>query len=116
MVFGVIGITGHFSKTLMLFFIPQLLNFAISVPQLLGLIPCPRHRLPRLNKATNKLECISTNWNLLNLVLYIFGPMTELQLCNVMMAFQIFCCALGFFIRYYVSQFFYDKTTQAIIV
>eukprot|EP00163_Fabomonas_tropica_P031869 TRINITY_DN7750_c0_g1_i2.p1 TRINITY_DN7750_c0_g1~~TRINITY_DN7750_c0_g1_i2.p1 ORF type:complete len:161 (+),score=40.09 TRINITY_DN7750_c0_g1_i2:59-484(+) len=47
-VFAVVGILGHFSKTLMLFFIPQLINFAISLPQLFGVFgPCPRHRLPR---------------------------------------------------------------------
>ncbi|KAI9221755.1 glycosyl transferase family 4-domain-containing protein [Blastocladiella britannica] len=46
MVFAVTGITGHFSKTLLLFFIPQIVNFALSVPQLAGWVPCPRHRLP----------------------------------------------------------------------
>lgn len=56
MTFAVVGILGHFSKTLLLFFIPQLLNFLYSIPQLLGLIPCPRHRLPRLNYDTGKLE------------------------------------------------------------
>lgn len=44
MTLAVAGILGHFSKTLMLFFIPQLLNFAISIPQLIGIYECPRHR------------------------------------------------------------------------
>eukprot|EP01135_Chromosphaera_perkinsii_P001979 Nk52_evm26s215 gene=Nk52_evmTU26s215 len=56
MAFAVVAITGHFSKTMLLFFIPQVINFLYSVPQLFRLIPCPRHRLPRLNKSTNKLE------------------------------------------------------------
>src|SRR5271163_5108022 len=47
MTFAVVGILGHFSKTVLLFFIPQLFNSAYSVPQVFGLIPCPRHRLPR---------------------------------------------------------------------
>ena len=47
MTFAVLGIHGHFSKTLLLFFAPQLLNFLLSIPQLAGLVPCPRHRLPR---------------------------------------------------------------------
>lgn len=49
MTLAVAGILGHFSKTLMLFFIPQLLNFLISLPQLANTrwLPCPRHRLPR---------------------------------------------------------------------
>jgi UDP-N-acetylglucosamine--dolichyl-phosphate N-acetylglucosaminephosphotransferase len=35
MVFAVVGILGHFSKTLLLFFIPQIINFVYSIPQLL---------------------------------------------------------------------------------
>jgi len=49
MAFAVVGILGHFSKTLILFFIPQIFNFILSCPQLFGLVPCPRHRLPRLD-------------------------------------------------------------------
>ncbi|OON23253.1 hypothetical protein X801_00847, partial [Opisthorchis viverrini] len=46
MTLAVVGILGHFSKTLMLFFLPQIVNSLYSMPQLFGLIPCPRHRLP----------------------------------------------------------------------
>lgn len=56
MTFAVAGILGHFSKTLLLFFVPQVVNFLFSTPQLFGLVPCPRHRLPRLNAATGRLE------------------------------------------------------------
>ncbi|XP_010022908.1 PREDICTED: UDP-N-acetylglucosamine--dolichyl-phosphate N-acetylglucosaminephosphotransferase [Nestor notabilis] len=56
MTFAVVGILGHFSKTMLLFFIPQVLNFLYSLPQLFHVIPCPRHRLPRLNRSTGKLE------------------------------------------------------------
>ncbi|KFV41369.1 UDP-N-acetylglucosamine--dolichyl-phosphate N-acetylglucosaminephosphotransferase, partial [Gavia stellata] len=56
MTFAVVGILGHFSKTMLLFFIPQVLNFLYSLPQLFHVIPCPRHRLPRLNPRTGKLE------------------------------------------------------------
>ncbi len=56
MVFAVVGILGHFSKTLLLLFIPQVFNFVYSAPQLFGLVPCPRHRLPRFNARTGKLE------------------------------------------------------------
>src|SRR5579862_2193014 len=56
MTFAVVGILGHFSKTIILFFIPQIFNSAYSVPQIFGIIPCPRHRLPRLNLKTGKLE------------------------------------------------------------
>lgn len=56
MTFAVSGILGHFSKTLLLLFIPQIFNFCLSIPQLFGLVPCPRHRLPRLNPLTNELD------------------------------------------------------------
>ncbi|KAJ4482222.1 UDP-N-acetylglucosamine-dolichyl [Lentinula aciculospora] len=47
MAFAVVGIQAHFSKTLLLFFLPQIFNFVLSCPQLFGLVPCPRHRVPR---------------------------------------------------------------------
>lgn len=56
MAFAVVGILGHFSKTLLLFFLPQIFNFLYSTPQLFGLVPCPRHRLPRYNPSTGLLE------------------------------------------------------------
>ncbi|BGP20409.1 hypothetical protein JCM10213_004627 [Rhodosporidiobolus nylandii] len=56
MAFAVVGILGHFSKTLLLFFLPQIFNFLYSCPQLFGLVPCPRHRLPRLDEQTGRLE------------------------------------------------------------
>lgn len=56
MTFAVVAILGHFSKTMLLFFIPQVFNFLYSVPQLFHFIPCPRHRLPRYNEETDLLE------------------------------------------------------------
>ena len=46
MTFAVVGIHGHLTKLLWLFFMPQLLNFLYSIPQLFKIVPCPRHRLP----------------------------------------------------------------------
>ncbi|XP_039273744.2 UDP-N-acetylglucosamine--dolichyl-phosphate N-acetylglucosaminephosphotransferase-like [Styela clava] len=56
MTFAVVGILGHFSKTMILFFIPQVLNFLYSVPQIFGFIPCPRHRLPRYDAELGKVN------------------------------------------------------------
>jgi len=56
MLFAVVGILGHFSKTLLLLFVPQIFNFVYSAPQLFALVPCPRHRLPRFNARTGLLE------------------------------------------------------------
>lgn len=62
MTFAVVGILGHFSKTLLLFFIPQIFNFLYSVPQLFKLVPCPRHRLPKFNSKTDRLEISVTKF------------------------------------------------------
>lgn len=62
MVFAVVGILGHFSKTLLLLFIPQIFNFLYSTPQLFNLIPCPRHRLPKFNSVAGLLDASVTEW------------------------------------------------------
>ncbi|KAA6414711.1 MAG: UDP-N-acetyl-glucosamine-1-P transferase Alg7 [Lasallia pustulata] len=62
MVFAVVGILGHFSKTLLLLFMPQIFNFVYSSPQLFRLVPCPRHRLPRFNARSGRLEASVTQW------------------------------------------------------
>lgn len=62
MVFAVVGILGHFSKTLLLLFIPQVFNFLYSTPQLFHIIPCPRHRLPKFNSRSGLLEPSVTEW------------------------------------------------------
>ncbi|KAK4130024.1 hypothetical protein BT67DRAFT_249440 [Trichocladium antarcticum] len=62
MVFVVVSILGHFSKTLVLLLVPQIFNFVYSAPQLFGLVPCPRHRMPRFNARTGLLEPSFTPW------------------------------------------------------
>ncbi|OXG20135.1 UDP-N-acetylglucosamine-dolichyl-phosphate N-acetylglucosaminephosphotransferase [Cryptococcus neoformans Tu401-1] len=56
MAFSAVAIQGHFSKTLILFFIPQIFNFVLSCPQLFGLVDCPRHRLPSFDAETGLLH------------------------------------------------------------
>ena len=55
MTFAVAGILGHNTKTMLLFFVPQLLNFIYSLPQLFRLVPCPRHRMPGYLPRTDQL-------------------------------------------------------------
>lgn len=55
MTFAVVGILGHFSKTMLLFFIPQVVNFLYSCPQLFKFVDCPRHRLPKYDAETDRL-------------------------------------------------------------
>ncbi len=52
----------HFSKTLLLLLVPQIVNFIYSIPQLFKLVPCPRHRLPKFNARTGLLEPSVTTW------------------------------------------------------
>ena len=131
MTFAVVGILGHFSKTLLLFFIPQVLNFIWSVPQLFKFVPCPRHRLPKFNARTGLMEPSTfeckpseyrwlkgrrnkdatqvSNMTVINLILQIFGPMTESNLCIVLLCGQIFSCGLGLYFRYNLAQVFFDE-------
>ena len=44
-----------YSKTMLLFFVPQVFNFVYSVPQLFHCVPCPRHRMPRYDADTDLL-------------------------------------------------------------
>lgn len=60
MTFAVVGILSHFSKTVLLFFVPQIINFIYSVPQLFRIVPCPRHRLPKYSAETDLLQASRT--------------------------------------------------------
>lgn len=116
MTFAVVGILGHFSKTLLLFFIPQIVNFLWSTPQLFKFVPCPKHRLPKFNSQTGLMEPSRikrggkdmVNKTLINVALQIMGPMKEQTLCIVLLAFQIICCAFGLYFRYNLAQLIFD--------
>ncbi|KAL8346890.1 hypothetical protein RB598_000654 [Gaeumannomyces tritici] len=62
MVFVVVSVLGHFSKTLLLLLAPQIFNFVYSAPQIFGLVPCPRHRLPRFHARTGLMDPSVTPW------------------------------------------------------
>ena len=114
--FAAVGILGHFSKTLLLFFIPQVINFLWSTPQLFKLVPCPKHRLPKFNAQTGLMEPSKmkrgetefVNMTLINAFLQIFGPMSEQQLCIALLAFQTVCCMFGLYIRYNLACLVFD--------
>lgn len=53
---AVVGVLGHFSEETLAFAFPQVFNFVLSVPQLFKFVPCPRHRLPKLNDETGLRE------------------------------------------------------------
>nr|AOY08582.1 N-acetyl glucosamine-1-phosphate transferase [Leishmania tropica] len=107
-VLAVSSITGVYSKTLLLFFAPQVFNFIISLPQLFNMVPCPRHRVPTWNPRTNLLSN-SHNYTILNVVLYLFGDMHEEKLTWAILKCQVIACVLGFVVRYVLSSFLYDE-------
>lgn len=109
-VLAVGAISGLYSKTLLLFFIPQIINFIISLPQLFGIVPCPPHRVPRWNPETKKLEN-SGNYTILNLILFLFGGkagMREVTLTRFTLLFQVVCCLMGFAVRFGIASWVYD--------
>ncbi|XP_038883774.1 UDP-N-acetylglucosamine--dolichyl-phosphate N-acetylglucosaminephosphotransferase-like [Benincasa hispida] len=105
MTMAVVGILGHFSETLLIFFFPQVLNFLLSLPQLFGFVACPRHRLPRFDPQTGLLTG-TNDGTLVNFFLRIFGRKTEKSLCTYLLVFQgVFCC-FCFLLRYLLAGWY----------
>ncbi|XP_062189582.1 uncharacterized protein LOC133892693 [Phragmites australis] len=105
MALAVVGILGHFSETLLLFFLPQVLNFLCSVPQLFHFVPCPRHRLPRFDPETGLLTG-TKDGNLVNIFLRLFGRCTEKALCIRLLIFQALSCIFCFWLRYMLTGWY----------
>ncbi len=61
-VLAVAGILGHCSKTMLLFMMPQVVNFLYSIPQLFRIIPCPRHRMPAYVPDRDLVDISYTDW------------------------------------------------------
>ena len=129
MTFAVVGIHGHFTKPLLLFFLPQVANFVYSVPQLFKRVPCPRHRLPvphpSLGAPPGSALVPSTfeskpgqhgfwkrlhglppgatalpNFTVINWALGRLGPTNERDLCAALLVLQVVCCGLALALRY----------------
>lgn len=147
MTLAVVCIVGHYSKTMVILLLPQLLNFLYSVPQLVKFIGIhqPRHRMPAYDTSlgyvknsyceftpselpslgkivfwilkTFKLAHIKpqadgtvqmSNLTLINFALYVLGPCREDMLCIRLLAFQVFCSALCFCMRFGVASYLFD--------
>jgi UDP-N-acetylglucosamine--dolichyl-phosphate N-acetylglucosaminephosphotransferase len=125
MTFAVAGIQGHFSKTLLLFFLPQVINFLYSLPQLFHIVPCPRHRLPWIDDATGLMVpsrytvdkdkgVERDNMTVLCLVLRFLGPLSEQDLTRVLLALQVASCIGGMALRFLLSPYTQDVEEAAI--
>ncbi|KAK0449220.1 N-acetylglucosaminephosphotransferase [Armillaria borealis] len=126
MAFAVVGIQAHFSKTLLLFFIPQVFNFLLSCPQLVRLGAVSSAQVIRFDAETNLLHpskavltettihptsgivLETTNLTILNFFLLHFGPMSEKSLVKVLMCSQVAGSILGFVVRYGLAGLVYD--------
>ncbi|CAI9099777.1 OLC1v1036646C2 [Oldenlandia corymbosa var. corymbosa] len=105
MTMAVIGILGHFSETLLIFFTPQVLNFLASLPQLAGIVYCPRHRLPRFDPQSGLLTG-TKDGTLVNIFLRLFGRRSEKSLCILLLGFQVICCLFCFFLRWILTGWY----------
>ncbi|KAL3841209.1 hypothetical protein ACJIZ3_025800 [Penstemon smallii] len=105
MTMAVAGILGHFSETLLIFFTPQVLNFLLSLPQLAGIVPCPRHRLPRFDPQSGLLTG-TNDGTLVNFFLRQFGRKTEKSLCILLLIFQAICCGFCFLLRWCLAGWY----------
>ncbi|XAR48442.1 UDP-N-acetylglucosamine--dolichyl-phosphate N-acetylglucosaminephosphotransferase [Bertholletia excelsa] len=105
MTMAVAGILGHFSETLLIFFLPEVLNFLLSLPQLSGYIPCPRHRLPRFDPQTGLLTG-TNDGTLVNFFLRQFGRKSEKSLCILLLLFQAICCCFCFVLRWFLTGWY----------
>ncbi|WOH06393.1 hypothetical protein DCAR_0625870 [Daucus carota subsp. sativus] len=105
MTMAVVGILGHYSETLLIFFLPQVINFLLSLPQLAGYIPCPRHRLPRFDPQTGLLTG-TNDGTLVNLSLRLFGRRSEKSLCILLLLLQVIGCCFCFMLRWILTGWY----------
>ncbi|KAL6509052.1 hypothetical protein OROGR_023159 [Orobanche gracilis] len=74
---AVVGILGHF----------RFLTSCFRSLKLAGIVPCPRHRLPRFNSVSGLLTG-TNDGTLVNLFLRQFGRRSEKSLCILLLVFQ----------------------------
>lgn len=111
MVLSCVAILTHTTRTLFLLMGIQVINFAISLPQLFGMIKCPRHRMPDFDgvnvicSVVKHNEYQIHNLTILNVILNIIGPMKEIDLCDLMISLQMLWCGIVIILKY---MFFYN--------
>lgn len=79
------AIVGQYPIKVLFFLIPQIFNFVLSIPQLIGIIHCPRHRLPQPTPDGKLQAQFPQNLNNINFVLWLTGPMSEKNLSSLLL-------------------------------
>lgn len=91
-----VAVAQHETETLAIMMLPQIVNTLFSLPELLG--ECPRHRMPKYD-GNNDVLVPSGKGTLLNNILHVFGPMTEVKLCSIALALQGVCVIIALIIK-----------------
>ena len=92
-----VAVARHETEQLALIMWPQILNTFLSLPELTGLRDCPRHRMPKYDQESDRLYH-SGKGTLMNIILWLLGPMHEQQLCQLLLGLQVSGIALAFVI------------------
>ena len=92
-----VAVARHETEQLAMLMWPQIVNTFLSIPELIGLRECPRHRMPKYD---SKTDCLyhSGKGTLMNMILWVCGPMHEQTLCQVLLLVQSSGILLAFLI------------------
>jgi UDP-N-acetylglucosamine--dolichyl-phosphate N-acetylglucosaminephosphotransferase len=83
-----VAVARHETEQLALIMWPQILNTFLSLPELIGMWYCPRHRMPNYDTWSNRLYH-SGKGTLMNIILWLLGPMHEQRLCQLLLGLQL---------------------------
>lgn len=88
-----VAIAQHETEYLAIIMIPQIVNTLLSLPELFG--ECPRHRMPKYDAEKDCLVA-SGRGTLMNVILYLTGPMHEQTLAIVLLCVQVLCVVIAY--------------------
>jgi len=91
-----VAVAQHETETLAIMMLPQIVNTLFSLPELLG--ECPRHRMPTYD-VKNDVLLPSGNGTLLNNILRLCGPMSEVKLCSIALFIQCICVITALIVK-----------------
>jgi len=101
--FASLAFLGGHNRIILPLFLPQLINFILSLPQLLNIKACPRHRIPDTIVLNKEIFMISSkNGTLINLLLEITGALKESTLCIILLGIQLFWTLILLYWRHVV--------------
>ena len=91
-----VSVAQHKTEKLAIMMLPQIVNTLFSLPEMIG--ECPRHRMPKYDVKNNVL-LPSGKGTLLNNILRVCGPMSEVKLCSIALALQGVCVVAALLLK-----------------